>query len=239
MPKELTLSKRGEPNIHVGPLIWNVKSMENWVESFLPSLPKIPKDAPIQAGHDAMLMAKAEADAERKKNDPEWTIREQLAPVLNHLLWAVGLLANGETCRRVEEMTGLSYIKLRACACADKSGFGKVWDVAMKLREDNRLSRNLDLLAERAKEGTERPVVVRKGRDNDEIEMVKVKSDNLLIKAVEAGAARADKSEEKNATVNVGQAITYNIQAPQFILKNEPLKLVETNPLEGLKKSLE
>lgn len=49
---------------------------------------------------------------------------------------------------------------------------------------------------------------------------------------------RQEKSEAKN-TVNIGQAVTYNIEAPQFILKNEPLKLIETNPLEGLKKKLE
>lgn len=235
MPKHL---EKPSP-VKMGALVWHAKSLTDWIESFRPSLPKLQDDEMLQAGRDALLVTKADADAERKKDDEEWNIRSHLAPILDHLLWAVGMLASGETFRKTEETTGLSFTKLRACAAVDKPGFGRVWELAMRLREENRLARNLDLLAERAKDGTERPVVMRNGRDHDELHMVKVKSDNLLIKAVEAGASRARESEKENATVNVGQAITYNIQAPQFILKNEPLNLVETNPLEGLKKSLE
>jgi len=216
----------------------NTQSLTTWVGEWRAKLKTKPDKALVAAAQDVLLIAAEEASTVLKKGE-EFHIRPELAPVLDHLLWAIAMVAKGERFHDIEVATGISWTRLHAASGVDRRGFGVVWDVAMRIREEGHAERAQELLRLKAEKGVTKPVVVRKGRDNDEIEMVTQDSESLIAKAAEFGARmRQEKSEAKN-TVNIGQAVTYNIEAPQFILKNEPLKLIETNPLEGLKKKLE
>lgn len=216
----------------------NTKSLTAWIRDWKSKLTTTPDPNLVAAAQDVLLIAAEEASTVLKKGE-EFHIRPELAPVLDHLLWAIAMVAKGERFHDIEVATGISWTRLHAASGVDRRGFGVVWDVAMRIREEGHAERAQELLRLKAEKGVMKPVVVRKGRDNDEIEMVTQDSESLIAKAAEFGARmRQEKSEAKN-TVNIGQAVTYNIEAPQFILKNEPLKLIETNPLEGLKKKLE
>ncbi len=214
------------------------QNLTAWIGDWKSRLTSAPDPALVAAAQDILLIAADEASANLKKGE-EFHIRKELVPVLDHLLCAVARLVRGDKFRDIEHDTGVSWTRLRACAGVDKRGFGVVWEVAMRLRDEDRAERAQELLRQKAEDGIQKAVTVRRGEDYDEIEMVTVDSESLIAKAADiATRARAEKIETKNTT-NIGQAITYNIEAPQFILNNEPLKLIETNPLEGLKKSLE
>lgn len=213
------------------------QSLVAWVGDWKTKLTATPDQSLVAAAQDILLMAADEASISLKKGE-DFHIREELTPVLDHLLWAIAMVAKGERFHDIEHDTGISWTRLHAAAGVDKRGFGVVWDVAMRVREEGHAERAQELLRLKAEKGVIKPVVIRNGRDHDEIHMVTQDSESLIAKAAEAGRARVEKTEPKTTT-NIGQAVTYNIQAPQFILNNEPLKLIETNPLEGLKKSLE
>ena len=213
-------------------------SLKNWVAGLVPSLPKEIDKTLVSTAQDIFLIASDEASATLKKGE-KFHIRAELVPILDHLLWAIAMVAKGERFHDIEKDTGISWTRLHAASGVDRRGFGVVWDVAMRIRDEGRAERAQELLRLKAEKGVQKAVTVRRGEDYDEIEMVTVDSESLIAKSAELSVrARSEKIETKNTT-NIGQAITYNIEAPQFILKNEPLKLIETNPLEGLKKSLE
>lgn len=212
-------------------------SLKNWVAGLVPSLPKEIDKTLVSTAQDIFLIAADEASATLKKGE-KFHIRAELVPILDHLLWAIAMIVKGKRFVEIENTTGISWTRLRAAAGVDRNGFGMVYTVALREREEAQKEFSQEHLRLKAKEGVIKPVVIRNGRDHDEIRMVTVDSEALIAKAADAGRMRDEKSETKNTT-NIGQAITYNIEAPQFILKNEPLKLIETNPLEGLKKSLE
>ena len=214
------------------------QSLVAWVGDWKQKHTATPDPAQVAAAQDVLLIAADEASATLKKGE-QFHIREELMPVLDHLLWAIAMVAKGERFHDIEKDTGISWTRLHAASGVDRRGFGVVWDVAMRIRDEGRAERAQELLRLKAEKGVQKAVTVRRGEDNDEIEMVTVDSESLIAKSAELSVrARAEKIETKNTT-NIGQAITYNIEAPQFILKNEPLRLIETNPLEGLKKSLE
>ena len=237
----------GKPNtpgkselIKVGTLAHpgNEKTLTEWIANWKTMVKGKPNKSLVSAAQDIILIAADDAKAMLKRGE-EFRIRPEFEPVLDHLLWAVAMVARGERFHDIEVATGMTWTRLHACSSIDKKGFGLVWAAAMRIREDGQAERSQELLRSKAEKGVVKPVVVRVDKDTDEIRMVTQDSESLIAKAAEFGARmRQEKSEAKN-TVNIGQAVTYNIEAPQFILKNEPLKLIETNPLEGLKKKLE
>ena len=198
------------------------QSLVAWVRDWKQKLTATPDPELVAAAQDVLLLAADEASATLKKGE-EFHIRPELEPVLDHLLWAIAMAARGERFHDIEKDTGISWTRLHAAAGVDKRGFGVVWDVAMRIRDEGRAERAQELLRLKAEKGVQKALTVRRGEDYDEIEMVTVDSESLIAKAAEVGLrARAEKAETKTTT-NIGQAVTYNIQAPQFILNNEPL----------------
>ena len=162
---------------------------------------------------------------ERNEDDPEHPghlMRPEVEALRPNLLAAIGALICGVKIGDLEKCSGLSWSHLRVFAQTDKKGYGALFQAALDERELRRHERYKDTLDERIENGTEKPYIIRKGKDNDEIVQVATKSDQLLAKAIDrvdakenAAAMAAASAASSPSVTNIGTM--YNIQVPSFL----------------------
>lgn len=174
--------------------------------------------APVQDRQDYRDGLVLAAAFRQETTDEVEDFGPEVSPLADSLIASIGAIVSGVPFGQLEQSCGLTNYELRLCAAFDK-GYRKLYDWAGRERKRVRAERMEDLLAEKASEGIAKPVVVRKGRDNDEIEMVKVQSETLITRATELLA----RSQESAETGVPSHQTVYNIQLPDYLLKERKL----------------
>lgn len=203
-------------------------ALANWMRSW-PAL-KPPDPALVSEAEDMSISVIAEL----AEDGEDFHIKPWLEPVREQLMAGLGAIVTGVRFRDLESACSLSWAKLSACAAADKLGYGRLMKRAMEERENRRRLERADEIDDRIKNGTEKHVVLRKGR-NDELELIREKNDMLLTKALDVESrAAAAASTAPNMNINIGDQTTtttvYNIEAPDYLRGPErPVHLIDAD----------
>lgn len=186
----------------------------------------------VGAASDAEEEAKRVEEETGERPDPGSVpqpprISPMLQPILPNLMAGIGAVIGGRRYTRLPEFCGLTWTQINIAAKADKRGFGVFFNAALKERVARREESYRDELDDRIREGTGRAFVVRKGRDNDEIQIEKVQNDTLLARALDSADARHEAALSRAAAeavaagaaaggvTNIGTV--YNVQVPSFL----------------------
>lgn len=157
--------------------------------------------------------------------------RDEIKDIVPALIASIGAIIDGHPYKKLDEVCGMSYYDMRLIAAIDKHGYRPLFDWAGKERRRISSERLADLLAEKARDGVKKPVVVRRGRDHDEIEMVAYEDPSLIAKAAES-FAETQAAQAGGGTTNIGHQTVYNVQLPDYLLKaRKPEKVIEAEPV--------
>lgn len=187
---------------------------KKWIASLRVNETAVHNDAYLEEGTSLL----SELTLQRMDGDDPFQIREEYLPYIDALLTCIGCIVSGCPYASFREATGVSYGAFRSLCAGDRKGLKALMNAAMEERELRRRQHYADAMAERVDKGTLRPFVLRKGKDNDEIQMVNVKSDLLLAKAVESGAGSSQQSGGGGPT-NIGNQINFIAPLPDVLAK--------------------
>ena len=152
-----------------------------WLRSLSLDESKISPEC-LQEGEDFLLATAMSKGTDKKP----FRIMQDFAPIHPNLFAAVGAIVSLRKYSDLPALSGgLDWSRLTVVAAVDKDGFGVLFEAAKKERDARRFAFYQDEIVDRVKDGSSRPVVLRRGHDHDVVEMVKVKNDSLLAKATE------------------------------------------------------
>lgn len=183
--------------------------------AWLASLP-VPVPTPTQedldAAQDVMRLAAEELVDEGKSAPEPSRTSIALRPFAPALVAAVGAISRGCKVADWERIGGLSYTRLNIFAKMDKDGFGRIWNLAWRVRREGQAARVREKAVERVTEGDAIPITGRVGLNQDGIIGERRQfSDKLTEYLIDEAKPAAERVSAKAAgpSVTVGQ-IVYN-----------------------------